>query len=113
VSHEYIPGSYDCTAKVWRRDNWVLIHNISLHTDSVWDIRVHGDVMATAGLDGTVGVFDIARETNDVTIRFLLQARTIGPKVPPSKLAPACYYDYVRNGTANHGQGAGNRLQSL
>jgi hypothetical protein len=29
-------------------------------------------------------------------------------KVPPSQLAPACYYDDVRNGTANHGQGAGN-----
>jgi hypothetical protein len=29
-------------------------------------------------------------------------------KVPPSQLAPACYYDEVRNGTANHGQGAGN-----
>jgi hypothetical protein len=29
-------------------------------------------------------------------------------QVPPSQLAPACYYDDVRNGTANHGQGAGN-----
>jgi hypothetical protein len=29
-------------------------------------------------------------------------------KVPPSELAPACFYDDVRNGTANHGQGAGN-----
>jgi hypothetical protein len=29
-------------------------------------------------------------------------------KVPPRQLAPACYYDDVRNGTANHGQGAGN-----
>jgi hypothetical protein len=36
------------------------------------------------------------------------KATRIVSKVPPSQLAPACYYDDVRNGTANHGQGAGN-----
>jgi hypothetical protein len=29
-------------------------------------------------------------------------------KVPPSELAPACFYGDVRNERANHGQGAGN-----
>ena len=68
-------GSYDCTAKVFRRDNWDLLHDITLHTDSVWDLKIHGDVMATAGLDGTVGVFEIAEETEDVIVRLILQAR--------------------------------------
>jgi hypothetical protein len=36
--------------------------------------------------------------------KFCIRARF---KVPPSELAPACCYDDVRNGTANHGQGAG------
>ena len=67
-------GSYDCTAKVFRRDSWELLHNITLHTDSVWDLKIHGDVMATAGLDGTVGVFDIVEQTDDVIVRFILQA---------------------------------------
>jgi hypothetical protein len=34
------------------------------------------------------------------------------PKVPPSELAAACYYDDIRNGTANHGQGEGNSKRS-
>ena len=67
-------GSYDCTAKVFRRDSWELLHNITLHTDSVWDLKIHGDVMATAGLDGTVSVFDIVEQTDDVIVRFILQA---------------------------------------
>ena len=75
---EISTGSYDCTAKVFRRDNWDLLHNITLHTDSVWDLKIHGDVMATAGLDGTVGVFQIAEETDDVIVRFILQASTFG-----------------------------------
>ena len=45
-----------------------------MHTDSVWDLRIHGDVMATAGLDGTVGVFEIVEQTSDVIVRFILQA---------------------------------------
>ena len=72
---EISTGSYDCTAKVFRRDNWDLLHDITLHTDSVWDLKIHGDVMATAGLDGTVGVFEIAEETEDVIVRLILQAR--------------------------------------
>ena len=72
--HDISTGSYDCTAKVFRRDSWELLHNITLHTDSVWDLKIHGDVMATAGLDGTVGVFDIVEQTDDVIVRFILQA---------------------------------------
>ena len=52
-----------------------MLHDITLHTDSVWDLKIHGDVMATAGLDGTVGVFEIAEETEDVIVRLILQAR--------------------------------------
>ena len=71
---EISTGSYDCTAKVFRRDSWELLHNITLHTDSVWDLKIHGDVMATAGLDGTVGVFEIVEPNDDVIVRFILQA---------------------------------------
>jgi hypothetical protein len=34
-------------------------------------------------------------------------------KVPPRELAQTCYYDDVRNGTANHGHGAGNSTRGL
>ena len=47
---------------------------MTLHTDSVWDLKIHGDVMATAGLDGTVGVFQIVEQTDDVIVRLILQA---------------------------------------
>ncbi len=68
-------GSYDCTAKVWRRDDWQLLHTITLHADSVWDLKIHGDAFATAGLDGTVGMFDIGSSSHaeyDIAIRFLI-----------------------------------------
>ena len=87
-------GSYDCTAKVWSRSDWSLLHRITLHTDSVWDITIkpsfHIDsidaatidnskinyTFATAGLDGAVGVFHLMGDSSDklgLKMSFLLQ----------------------------------------
>ena len=87
-----VTGSYDCTAKVWYRSNWALIHKVTLHTDSVWDITIKPNLettigsdeddpklvytFATAGLDGAVGVFHITADKNDTLgfrMSFLLQ----------------------------------------
>ena len=87
-----VTGSYDCTAKVWYRSNWALIHKVTLHTDSVWDITIKPNLettigldeddpklvytFATAGLDGAVGVFHITADKNDTlgfSLSFLLQ----------------------------------------
>ena len=29
--------------QVWRRDNWVCVKTLSLHKDSIWDLRLHND----------------------------------------------------------------------
>ena len=89
-----VTGSYDCTAKVWYRSNWALIHKVTLHTDSVWDITIKPNLeledeeectnddpkilytFATAGLDGAVGVFHITADKNNtlgMRMSFLLQ----------------------------------------
>jgi len=49
-----LTGSYDTFFKVWRRDSWTCLQTFSQHKDSVWDLRMHGDTVATAGLDGAV-----------------------------------------------------------
>ena len=67
-----VTGSYDCTAKVWRRDNWLQLHTLTLHNDSVWDLRVHDGILGTAGLDGTVGIYQL-QDNGSVNIKFLLQ----------------------------------------
>ena len=67
-----VTGSYDCTAKVWRRDNWLQLHTLTLHNDSVWDLRVHHGILGTAGLDGTVGIYQL-EDSGSVSIKFLLQ----------------------------------------
>ena len=93
-----VTGSYDCTAKVWYRSNWALMHKVTLHTDSVWDIKIKPNLeldsmevaptddpkivytFATAGLDGAVGVFHITADRNDtlgLRMSFLLQVRII------------------------------------
>ena len=74
-------GSYDCTCKVWSRTDWSLLHTITLHTDSVWEIKLKQRLFgidesesslkiptytfATAGLDGTVGLFHLMVESSD------------------------------------------------
>ena len=67
-------GSYDCTAKIWCRRSWDLLHTLTVHVDSVWDLRIHYDILATAGLDGTVGVFKINQEPDEqlVDVKFLI-----------------------------------------
>ena len=82
-------GSYDCTAKIWRRNTWELLRTITMHGDSVWDLKIHADVMATAGLDGTVGVFDLvdaAEEEEDISLRFLIQAYFYGKSCDSSDI---------------------------
>ena len=76
-----ITGSYDCTCKVWLRSDWSLLHNITLHADSVWEIKLKQRLFgveeneaqkkscnytfATAGLDGKVGLFHLKVEKSD------------------------------------------------
>lgn len=90
--HIIVTGSYDCTAKVWSRLDWGLLHTVSLHTDSVWEIKlrtVNGDnkrpgweyVFATAGLDGIVGLFNLKQgaKIDQVTLsqNYVLQVMLI------------------------------------
>ena len=79
---------------MWSRSDWSLLHRITLHTDSVWDITIKaslqlsasdsspndnskiGYIFATAGLDGAVGVFHLCGEECDklgLKMSFLLQ----------------------------------------
>ena len=79
--HVIVTGSYDCTCKVWSRTDWSLLHTITLHTDSVWEIKLKQRLFgidesesslkiptytfATAGLDGTVGLFHLKVESSE------------------------------------------------
>ena len=57
-----VTGSYDCTAKIWWKDSLetiILLHTISLHNDSVWDLKLKGETLVTGGLDGAIGIFHL------------------------------------------------------
>jgi len=69
----FLTGSYDTTFKVWRKDNWMCIKTFPVHTDSVWDLKLHDTVVATAGLDGTVILYDFV-DNYDLVIRCYIQA---------------------------------------
>lgn len=69
----FLTGSYDTTFKVWRRSSWELLQTFPLHTDSVWDLRLHNTTVATAGLDGAVILFDFKTEF-EVKVRSYIQA---------------------------------------
>jgi len=70
ASDNYIvTGSYDCTAKIWWKDSLVditLLHTISLHNDSVWDLRLKGETLVTGGLDGAIGIFNLSNRVLQV-----------------------------------------------
>jgi len=68
----FLTGSYDTTFKVWRKDNWTCLKTFPVHTDSVWDLKMHDTVVATAGLDGTVVLYDF-KEEYDLVIRCYIQ----------------------------------------
>ena len=56
-------GSYDCTAKIWGKQSLTeitLLHTISLHNDSVWDLKLKGETLVTGGLDGAIGIFTLS-----------------------------------------------------
>lgn len=72
-SSVFLTGSYDMLFKVWRRDNWTCLKTFPLHTDSVWDLKLHNDIVVTAGLDGAVIVYDFI-SSYDLTIRCYIQA---------------------------------------
>ena len=36
-----------------------LLHTITLHNDSVWDLKLKGETLVTGGLDGAVGIFNL------------------------------------------------------
>ena len=74
VSDEYIiTGSYDCTAKIWSKESqtdWVQLHVIGLHNDSIWDLRLRDNILVTGGLDGAIGIFDVANRQMQVRSFF-------------------------------------------
>ena len=56
-------GSYDCTAKIWGKQSLTditLLHTISLHNDSVWDLKLKSETLVTGGLDGAIGIFTLS-----------------------------------------------------
>jgi WD40 repeat protein len=58
-----VTGSYDCTAKIWGKQSLMeitLLHTISLHNDSVWDLKLKGETLVTGGLDGAIGIFTLS-----------------------------------------------------
>jgi WD40 repeat protein len=58
-----VTGSYDCTAKIWGKQSLTditLLHTISLHNDSVWDLKLKGETLVTGGLDGAIGIFTLS-----------------------------------------------------
>ena len=63
-----ITGSYDCTARIWKRSDWEQLYAITIHTDSVWDLVLHGWTLATASLDGTVAMFEIDYDGNEMEV---------------------------------------------
>jgi len=69
----FLTGSYDTMFKVWGRVSWECLKVFPLHTDSVWDLKMHGMTVATAGLDGTVIVYDFKNDT-DLEVRSYIQA---------------------------------------
>ena len=66
-------GSYDCTAKIWSKTTlteWILFHVISLHDDSIWDLKLKNDTLVTGGLDGVIGIFSLANREFQVRNLF-------------------------------------------
>jgi len=68
-----LTGSYDTTFKVWRKDDWTCVKTFPCHTDSVWDLRLHENSVATAGLDGTVIMYDFVSDY-ELIVRCYIQA---------------------------------------
>jgi len=69
----FLTGSYDTTFKVWRKDDWSCVKIFPCHTDSVWDLRLHDNCVATAGLDGTVIMYDFVSDY-ELIVRCYIQA---------------------------------------
>jgi len=69
----FLTGSYDTTFKVWRKDDWTCVKTFPCHTDSVWDLRLHQNSVATAGLDGTVVMYDFVSDY-EINVRCYIQA---------------------------------------
>ena len=68
-----VTGSYDCTAKIWSKTTlteWTLFHVISLHDDSIWDLKLKNDTLVTGGLDGVIGIFSLANREFQVRNLF-------------------------------------------
>lgn len=72
-SKVFLTGSYDTTFKVWERSSWTPLKTFNVHNDSVWDLRLHGTTVATAGLDGAVILYDFKTEF-DLVVRCYIQA---------------------------------------
>ena len=70
-------GSYDCTAKIWGKQSLTeitLLHTISLHNDSVWDLKLKGETLVTGGLDGAIGIFSLINQA--LTTRFFFKVHS-------------------------------------
>lgn len=68
-----LTGSYDATFKVWKKSDWSCVKTFPCHSDSVWDLKLHNTTVATAGLDGTVIIYDFVSDF-DIKIRCYIQA---------------------------------------
>ena len=55
-----------------RDDRWTLLHHITLHTDSVWDLSFTGNRLVTGGLDGTLAIFWLQDEGRDLGVSSIM-----------------------------------------
>ena len=51
-------GSYDGAIKIWSYNNLDHITTFTHHSDGVWDVKTHKNVLATCGTDGKVAVIE-------------------------------------------------------
>ena len=78
-------------SKVWKKSDWSCVKTFPCHSDSVWDLKLHNTTVvsddvtdikfqrrnnfifqATAGLDGTVIIYDFVSDF-DIKIRCYIQ----------------------------------------
>ena len=86
------------TCQVWRKSDWICVKSFPCHSDSVWDLKLHNTTVvrhvtrdtrdtlhvtlvtlllqATAGLDGTVILYDFVSDY-DLRVRCYIQVDNI------------------------------------
>ena len=56
-----------------RDSQWTVLHRITLHTDSVWDLAYKEGRLVTGGLDGTLAAFRLEDSGRDLEVTCIMQ----------------------------------------